>query len=140
MFGSSLETAVCVGGVVGFVFLLAFITFMRYFNYRETLALAEKGLVRPQTETKDGKGSLRAGIITTGIGLALTLGLWSIGWYGSGYPFGFVPWMIAGLLPLFVGLATSRIRLTSKQLAAGTPAPGERRVGGRLTVFLPGDL
>jgi hypothetical protein len=115
MFGSSLEIAVCVGGVVCFVFLLAFLVLMRYLNYRETMALAEKGLVRPQVETKDGKRTLHAGIITTSIGVALTLSLWSIDWRGGRYPLGFGPWMIVGLLPLFVGLALILIYVLSHE-------------------------
>jgi Domain of unknown function (DUF6249) len=115
MFDTSLETAVCVGGVVSFVFLLAFLALMRYLNYRETLALAERGLVRPQAEPKDGKGALRGGIMTSAVGLALSVGLWSFGRYDSGYPLGFGPWMIVGLLPLFVGLGLILIYVLTRK-------------------------
>ncbi|HVF25542.1 MAG TPA: hypothetical protein VNA23_06610, partial [Anaerolineales bacterium] len=65
-------------GVVGILIVIfGFIAFMRYINYKETLALAEKGLTR--TETKNNKPLLRWGIIVTALGVALTLGLYPIG-------------------------------------------------------------
>jgi hypothetical protein len=45
----------------------------------------------------------------------LTLGLWSIDWERTRYPFGFGPWMIAGLLPLFVGLALILIYVLTQE-------------------------
>jgi sterol desaturase/sphingolipid hydroxylase (fatty acid hydroxylase superfamily) len=95
----------CAGTLGFFLILFAFIMGLRYLNYRETLALAEKGLVKPQPE-KDNKSALKVGIIIAGIGLALVIGLLPLGWGpGSDYPLGFGPWMLAGLLPLFFGLA-----------------------------------
>jgi magnesium-transporting ATPase (P-type) len=93
----------CVG-VLGLVFLIfAFIVIMRYINYQETMKLAEKGLVKPALQNGNGKGTLIWGIIITAIGLALTLGLLSLGTMIGSTPFG--PWMLAGLLPTFFGLA-----------------------------------
>lgn len=55
---------------------------MRYIKFRETIALAEKGLVRPakvQNNGKNGLNALRWGIVIASIGLALIVGLFPIG-------------------------------------------------------------
>jgi len=52
-------------------------------------------LEAPATE-RDPRGLLRRGCITGAVGLALLLGLLTIG---------IGPWLLAGLIPLFVGLA-----------------------------------
>ena len=117
MYGDSntIGIAFCAGGVGFFVILFAFLTLLRYLTYKETLALAEKGLVRPQAEPKNGKaGTLRNGIITAGIGLALLLGMWPIGSY-SNYPLGFGPWMIVALIPLFIGLGLILIHVLTRE-------------------------
>ena len=89
-----------------FVLLFGFIALMRFLSYRETLALAEKGLVRADQRVRgDGKDTLRWGIAITAIGLALCAGLYPIGFIANtDFPLGFGPWMLAGLLPTFFGL------------------------------------
>jgi fatty acid desaturase len=95
----------CTFGLGFFVLVFGFILLMRFMAYRETIALAEKGLVRPQKQN-DGKTSLRWGIIITALGAALCLGLWPIGFLGGMmFPLGFGPWMIVSLVPMFFGLA-----------------------------------
>ena len=94
-------------GTLGLFFLtFIFIVAMRYLSYRETMQLAEKGLVRPgRGAGGDGKDTLRWGIVITAVGLALCLGLYPIGLLpGNTFPFGIGPWMIAGFLPTFFGL------------------------------------
>lgn len=101
-------TIACAGTLGFFGLLFGFILLYRYLNYRETLALAEKGLVRPPREhSGQGRAALVWGILITAVGLALTLGLWPLGLaFGANeYPLGFGPWMLVGLLPLFFGLA-----------------------------------
>ena len=89
-----------------FGLLFGFILLMRFLSYRETMALAEKGLVRADTRRGNGgKDSLRWGIVITAIGLALCIGLYPIGFVsGSRFLLGMGPWMLAGLLPMFFGL------------------------------------
>ena len=106
------NTVFCAGGIGFFFLLFAFIVIMRYLNYRETMGLAEKGLVKPPRESSrarngGSKAVLVWGIILAAIGLALMLGLWPLGFtsVGRGFPLGFGPWMLFGLLPLFFGLA-----------------------------------
>jgi Flp pilus assembly protein TadB len=79
--------------------IFGFIALMRYINFRETLALAEKGLVRPakaQSNGKngDGKNTLRWGIVIASIGLAVIIGVLPIGG----------PVLLVGLIPAFFGL------------------------------------
>ncbi len=106
----------CAGGL-GFVFLiLAFIVVMRYLNYQETLKLAEKGLVRPVKQNGNGKGALIWGILITAVGLAMTIGMWPLGFmFRMDLPFGFGPWMLAGLLPMFFGLGLILVYVLTRE-------------------------
>jgi len=99
-----MDTLIPCLGVVGIlVIIFGFLAFLRYMNYKETITLAEKGLAKP--ETKSGKGFLRWGIIITALGFALTIGLYSIGFdSGNNYPLHLGPWMLGGLIPLFLGI------------------------------------
>jgi len=93
----------CISIVSILVVIFGFLAFMRYMNYRETLALAEKGLTRP--EVKNGKSFLRWGILVTALGIALTFGLYFVGFDSAeNYPLHLGPWMLGGLVPLFLGL------------------------------------
>ena len=93
----------CLGVVGILVIIFGFLAFLRYMNYKETIALAEKGLTRP--EKKSGKGLLRWGIVVTAIGFALTLGLYTIGFDSpNDYPLHLGPWMLGGFVPLFLGI------------------------------------
>ena len=94
----------CISIVSVLLVIFGFLAFLRYMNYRETLALAERGLSRP--EAKSSKGLLRWGIVVTGLGLALTLGLYLAGFAsGESYPLRLGPWMLGGFVPLFLGLS-----------------------------------
>jgi len=99
-----MDTLIPCLGVVGIlVIIFGFLAFLRYINYKETITLAEKGLAK--TETKSGKGFLRWGIIITALGFALTIGLYTIGFdSGNNYPLHLGPWMLGGLIPLFLGI------------------------------------
>ena len=93
----------CLGVVGSLAIIFGFLAFLRYMSYKETLALAEKGLTKP--ESKSGKGLLRWGIIITALGFALTLGLYTIGFDSAdSYPLHLGPWMLGGFVPLFLGV------------------------------------
>jgi 4-hydroxybenzoate polyprenyltransferase len=102
--------------VFGIVF--GFFAFLRYMRYRETLALAEKGLLSARYES-NGKGALRWGVVFTALGTALCLGLYPLGWVVARgqYPLNFGPWMLFGLLPAFFGLALVTIYLVTREKA-----------------------
>jgi hypothetical protein len=105
----------CVGGLgfVGLVF--GFILLMRYLSYKETLALAEKGLVKP-IRNGNTNNALIWGIILSAIGVALIIGLWPLGYmFSADLPLGFGPWMLVGLLPLFFGLALILIHVLTRK-------------------------
>jgi hypothetical protein len=93
----------CISIVSVLLVIFGFLAFLRYMNYRETIALAERGLSRP--EMKTSKGFLRWGILVTALGVALSLGLYFIGFdSAANYPFRLGPWMLGGFVPLFLGL------------------------------------
>lgn len=96
----------CLGVTGSLAIIFGFFAFLRYMNYRETIALAEKGLSRPERfEAKDNKGLLRWGILVTALGIALSLGLYFAGFNSSqNYPLRLGPWMLGGFVPLFLGL------------------------------------
>ena len=93
----------CLSIVSVLLVIFGFLAFLRYMNYKETLALAEKGLTKP--ESRSNKNLLRWGIVITAIGFALTLGLYAIGFASAeNYPLHLGPWMLGGFVPLFLGI------------------------------------
>jgi hypothetical protein len=103
-----------VSGVLGFpLILFGFIALMRYLSYRETIALAEKGLVRPQKAGGNGKNALRWGIVIASIGLALIVGL---------FPLHVGPVMLVGLIPTFFGLGLVLIYVLTRESEKGEEA------------------
>ena len=83
--------------------ILGLFALIRYRNYKETITRAEKGLAPPKRGTRNG--FLRWGILIAGLGLALSLGLYPIGFSGGDdYPLHLGPWMLGGFVPLFLGL------------------------------------
>ncbi len=104
-------------GIVFFIVLFGFLALWRYLQFRETIALAEKGLLKPdmsRTESRaNGKGALRWGVVISSLGLALTVGLWPLG-INSTYPLGLGPWMIGAFIPLFFGLGLILIYVLTK--------------------------
>ncbi len=106
-----------------------FITINRYFAYKERVELARLGfsledLDRQTAQMHHGnRGVLWGGVITTASGLALLLGLSTL---GSGV------WLLGGLLPLFVGLGMILIYLMTRG-PAGQPdaSDGEETDGER---------
>ena len=93
----------CLSIVSVLLVIFGFLAFLRYMNYKETLALAEKGLTKP--ESKSNKNLLRWGIVITSLGFALSLGLYFIGFdSANNYPLHLGPWMLGGFVPLFLGI------------------------------------
>src|SRR5262245_23543200 len=102
-----MEGAVAIVIIAIFLIVFSFAAFARFLRYKETLALAERGLIRPERTSKDGKDTLRWGITITAVGLALCIGLYPFGFLGSvgsRFPLYFGPWMLVGLIPTFFGL------------------------------------
>ena len=117
-------------GTIGiFAIVFGFIAFTRYLRYRETVALAEKGLVRLDGTGGNGKDTLRWGIALAAVGLALSVGIYPVGFWID--PLGelpprFGPWMLLGLLPMFFGLALIIIYvLTSEEHPPAKPSDAQ---------------
>lgn len=104
----------CLGVIGILVVIFGFLAFLRYINYKETLSLAEKGLAKP--ESNPNKRLLPWGIIITSIGLALTIGLYSIGFdSANNYPLHLGPWMLGGFVPLFLGIGLILVHFLMKK-------------------------
>ncbi|MEN6479860.1 MAG: DUF6249 domain-containing protein [Anaerolineales bacterium] len=100
--------------------ILGFITLHRYIRYKERVALAQLGYAPDEASPNargGNRGVLWGGVITAASGLALLLGLGTLG-MGA--------WLIAGLLPLCVGLGMVLIYyLTSGTTHEGRATPPE---------------
>ena len=104
----------CLAFIGALAIIFGFLAFLRYMNYRETISLAEKGLTRP--EPKLGSGLLRWGILITALGLALSVGLYPIGFSsGYDYPLHLGPWMLGGFVPLFLGLGLILLHVLTRK-------------------------
>jgi hypothetical protein len=100
--------AALLGWLIALAICFGFIVLLRYIEHRERMALIMRG-IDPHTLHKERKGSgiLRAGLITAMVGLALTVGLYPIGFMlpssFTSVPFHLGPWLLPGLIPLAVG-------------------------------------
>jgi hypothetical protein len=104
----------CLGFVGALAIIFGLIAFMRYINYRETIALAEKGWAR--SERRSSNRLLRWGILITALGVALSLGLYPIGFFaGENYPLHLGPWMLGGFVPLFLGLGLILLHVLTRK-------------------------
>ncbi|GEM_PF-1175763 len=127
--------------------ILAFILLSRYLKYRETLTMIQHGITPPPpmvmmpspplpqrpvvvNQGGGGRATLIWGLVLTGIGIALTLALWPIGFIANSasgntinFPLGLGPWMLAGFVPLFVGLALTLGYVITRPERANGPNP-----------------
>ncbi|NLF50185.1 MAG: hypothetical protein GX577_03530 [Leptolinea sp.] len=112
---------ICAGAILSLLLFFGFIVLMRYINFKENLALAEKGFTRPPATKQKRKNILIWGIMVASVGLALCLGLYPLGLSGTGtqYPLGLGPWMIGGFLPLFVGIGLILVYVLSGEEESG---------------------
>lgn len=88
--------------------ILGFVGYLRYLKHKETIALAQAGIITAMPEQKPVANlrNVRSGIILMAIGMALCIGLYPIGWIADmNLPLNLGPWMLVGLIPLFIGMA-----------------------------------
>ncbi len=109
---------------------LVCILVVRYLEHRERMSMIERGLVPPALggrQVRRGSGLLRGGLITMSVGLAVTVGLYNLGYLlpapFSAVPDRFGPWLLPGLIPTAVGLAL----IASYYLAPPRPNTAERQ-------------
>ena len=86
-----------IGSVVVFTIVLGFAVYSRYLQHKETLALAEKGLLKDESVEK-GKAIFRWGLIFNALGLILILVMIPFAWNNIWVLF------LLGLLPLAMGV------------------------------------
>jgi hypothetical protein len=101
---------VLLGWLIALAIFFGCIVLLRYLYHRERMALISKGIdPGNRRRSKQNRRILRAGLITGMVGLALTLGLYPVGFFlpitFSSAPFHLGPWLLPGLIPLGVGLA-----------------------------------
>jgi len=132
------ETIVALAAIIClFGFPVAAFVAARVMKHRERMAMIERGMVpgevgagaRDERSARKRRGgdeaesadlTLRRGIKLTAVGFALTLGLSYMGFTTLTDPFGVSvdawrpgPWLLFGLVPLFIGLARIAIALLS---------------------------
>jgi hypothetical protein len=100
---------VIAGWLLALAIFFGFIVMLRYLQHREKMAMISKG-INPEglRRQRRSRGMLRAGLIITMVGLALTIGLYPIGFFlplTLATPFHLGPWLLPGLIPLGVGIA-----------------------------------
>jgi hypothetical protein len=115
------------GGFVGFVAVVfGSVVALRWIKHREVMAMVEKGLLPGEQGKYAGaptkrtlRGLMGWGIGVAAVGLALMIGLFPLGFVvDESYPLMFGPWMVAGLIPLFIGLALLIIYVLTKEEAS----------------------
>ncbi len=99
---------ILIGWLIALAIFFGFIVLLRYLHHRERMALITSG-INPNLTPKQrrNRGLLRAGLITAMVGLAITIGLYPLGFLlpssFTSAPFHLGPWLLPGLIPLGVG-------------------------------------
>lgn len=107
---SSVVLAALLAWLIALAIFLGFIALLRYIDHRERMALIARG-INPNCprHRRKGSGVLRAGLIVAMVGLALTIGLYPLGYMlpssFTSTPLHVGPWLLPGLIPLGVGMA-----------------------------------
>ena len=107
---SSGVLAALLGWLIALAIFLGFIAVLRYIDHRERMAMIARGIdPYRRRRRRHGTGVLRAGLIVGMVGLALTIGLYPLGYIlpavVTATPFHVGPWLLPGLIPLGVGAA-----------------------------------
>lgn len=107
---SSVVLAALLGWLIALAIFLGFIALLRYIDHRERMALIVRGMDPNRLRRhRRGTGVLRAGLIIAMVGLALTIGLYPLGYMLPAEltrsPLHVGPWLLPGLIPLGVGSA-----------------------------------
>lgn len=110
---------------------LGFILLIRYLDHRERMAMIDRGLTPPERAhmlpVRPPSAALRGGLITAMVGLAVTIGLYTLGYLLppslSATPGHIGPWLLPGLIPLFVGLALVASHYLASPQPSSTSSP-----------------
>ncbi len=124
------------GWLVVLVVFLSFLALLRYLDHRERMAMILRGITPPDKRRNRlprptlvrRAGVLQGGLITAMVGLALTVGLYPLGYIlppSLVAPYHLGPWLLAGLIPLAVGGAL----ILGHYLTPGRPLDQAMRAG-----------
>ncbi|HEY7122469.1 MAG TPA: hypothetical protein VH540_00840 [Ktedonobacterales bacterium] len=102
------------GWLLVLVVFLSFLALLRYLDHRERMAMILRGITPPDKRHNRLPRPtlvrrtvlLQGGLITAMVGLALTVGLYPLGYIlppSLVAPYHLGPWLLAGLIPLAVG-------------------------------------
>ena len=126
---------------------LGFIVLVRYLDHRERMAMIDRGLMPPHRMqprlARQGSAALRGGLITAMVGVALTIGLYALG-YVLPEPFSAIPgklgpWLLPGLIPLGIGAALVASHYLAPPRPLDNPSTGEHPAAdAAVTRDLPG--
>jgi ABC-type Fe3+ transport system permease subunit len=105
-----------VGSIIVFVVVFGFAAYTRYLQHKETMALAEKGLLPEKDPQDKSKNILRWGVIFSIVGAILVLIMIPFAWNNYWTLF------LLGLLPLALGLGLTLIYVFTQD----DPAPKEK--------------
>ncbi len=98
-----------VGSVVVFLVVFGFAAYNRYLQHKETMALAEKGLLSPEDPNNKTANLLRWGMIFSILGAILVLAMIPFAWNNYWSMF------LLGLLPLALGLGLTLIYVFAQE-------------------------
>jgi hypothetical protein len=137
----ALESAlICMGFTAFFLIIFGTIALARWFKHREIMAMVERGVLPEQyvqypsePRLQESRGLFVWGVALAMLGLALVIGLWPLGIARAGakvqYPLDFGPWMLIGLIPLFIGLALLIVYfVTRKEEKKGLETPSTEEI------------
>ena len=134
-------TIFCAGFVLFFALLFGTLVLMRWFRYKEQLAMIEQGLIPADAaRPRNSKATLAWGIGVSAFGLVLLGGLAPLGLLltasraGSTRAMAFWPVLLPGLVVLFMGLALIIIYVVTR------PAPDEKRARELVPPATPAEL
>jgi hypothetical protein len=111
----------CTATFAFFALVFGFIMVWRWLRHREFMAQIQHGYVPSdqRAETANAWAShklLGWGLALAALGLALLIGLYPFGFVvREPWPLHFGPWMLLGLIPLFIGLALLITYYVSRQ-------------------------
>lgn len=105
-----------VGSIIVFVIVFGFAAYTRYLQHKETMALAEKGLLPEEDPQDKSKNILRWGVIFSIVGAILVLIMIPFAWNNYWTLF------LLGLLPLALGLGLTLIYVFTQE----NPAPKKK--------------
>jgi ABC-type Fe3+ transport system permease subunit len=110
-------TITIIGSVVVFAAVFGFAAYTRYLQHKETMALAEKGLLPAQDPAEKSANILRWGVIFSILGVILVLVMVPFAWNNYWILF------LLGLLPLALGVGLTLIYVFAQE----NPPPKESK-------------